>query len=524
MSKEPYSLDGSFWQSYSVNEEDVEMITSMFLEEEKPKTLEEITRFLIERRIEKEVDKFKARKYGNHTIYFPKEQFHENQSVVFPHLNWQVGKVIKVRDGYNPSLPPFKVIKVQFDNGEEKEFVSGLEEHPLNTPPTFTIDEYWLNSQNVFNEFGKLMEEKVRDALANRGDFINIGEQWFPRTLLIDFNEGQLNIAEATLDMANGEPLPTATILQHLDVESGVHPVLAEFSLNYALYQDSRFDEVGPSGEILWFLHRLAPKGVKEKPVPLRYQPESYAREVLTKEMIALEQSLDDEYIEYEVQPVKENKAVIKLIYPHWRSGTLPLTERVKNIFPTAYQAPRIRFWFVDENTKQKFPAWVVRQEGYIYGLEEWYAENGLMPGSIVHLQKGKAGEVVIKTGTQRSSRDYIRTILVGSDGGIVFAMLRQVIKAEYDERMAIFIPDQESLDQLWQKNQKEKLHLDTVVHNMVRNLAKLTPQGHVHAAEIYAAVNLIYRCPPGRIFAHLLTNPQYTYVGDLYFHLKESE
>jgi hypothetical protein len=170
MSKEPYSLDGSFWQSYSVNEEDVEMITSMFLEEEKPKTLEEITRFLIERRIEKEVDKFKARKYGNHTIYFPKEQFHENQSVVFPHLNWQVGKVIKVRDGYNPSLPPFKVIKVQFDNGEEKEFVSGLrsEEHPLNTPPTFTIDEYWLNSQNVFNEFGKLMEEKVRDALANR--------------------------------------------------------------------------------------------------------------------------------------------------------------------------------------------------------------------------------------------------------------------------------------------------------------------------------------------------------------------
>jgi hypothetical protein len=202
-----------------------------------------------------------------------------------------------------------------------------------------------------------------------------------------------LNIAEATLDMANGEPLPTATILQHLDVESGVHPVLAEFSLNYALYQDSRFDEVGPSGEILWFLHRLAPKGVKEKPVPLRYQPESYAREVLTKEMIALEQSLDDEYIEYEVQPVKENKAVIKLIYPHWRSGTLPLTERVKNIFPTAYQAPRIRFWFVDENTKQKFPAWVVRQEGYIYGLEEWYAENGLCRAVLSICKRAKPGK-----------------------------------------------------------------------------------------------------------------------------------
>ena len=57
---------------------------------------------------------------------------------------------------------------------------------------------------------------------------------------------------------------------------------------------------------------------------------------------------------------------------------------------------------------------------------------------------------------------------------------------------------------------------------NMIRNLTKLTPQGHVHASELYAAVNLVRRCPPGPILALLTTRPQFVHVGDMYYHLKD--
>lgn len=39
---------------------------------------------------------------------------------------------------------------------------------------------------------------------------------------------------------------------------------LLEFSLNYALQEDPRFDEVGTTGEIAWVPRRLEPEAVLE--------------------------------------------------------------------------------------------------------------------------------------------------------------------------------------------------------------------------------------------------------------------
>lgn len=55
-----------------------------------------------------------------------------------------------------------------------------------------------------------------------------------------------------------------------------------------------------------------------------------------------------------------------------------------------------------------------------------------------------------------------------------------------------------------------------------MRELAKSNPQGHVHAQELYAAVNLIRRVPPAPLFALLETNPVFKHVGDLHFRLDE--
>ena len=150
----------------------------------------------------------------------------------------------------------------------------------------------------------------------------------------------------------------------------GVNPKLAEFSLNLALQEDGRFDEVGPAGEVLWCLRRLEPEEVREAPLYLRYSPIEYDRGALTPEMLNLEAQLDDELSEFE-GPLNEGvkEVTVSLIFPHLRSGTLPLSARVRPLFPTAYESPRVRFTLVDGKTKQKMPGWVVREHGYVFGL-----------------------------------------------------------------------------------------------------------------------------------------------------------
>jgi N12 class adenine-specific DNA methylase len=58
----------------------------------------------------------------------------------------------------------------------------------------------------------------------------------------------------------------------------------------------------------------------------------------------------------------------------------------------------------------------------------------------------------------------------------------------------------------------------------VMRELAKLNPQGQVHAQELYAAVNVIRRSPPGVILYQMIHNPQINHLGDLYFRISEKE
>jgi hypothetical protein len=313
--------------------------------------------------------------------------------------------------------------------------------------------------------------------------------------------------------------------LEQVELPSNANPKLVEFSLDLALEEDPRFDEVGPAGLVLWYLKRLEPEAVRETPLFLRYHEIEHDRNLLTREMLALERDLDDELSPLATRHTHEEDVVVRLIFPHWRAGTLPLSSHVRHLFPTAYEAPRIRFMLVDRDTNENFPGWVVREKRYVYGLHEWYEKHGLMPGSLVRVRKGKKpGEVQVSVEMQRSRRDWIRTVLIGSDGGIVFAMLKQMVTAAYDERMAIAIPDLEPLDQVWIRLQKERLPFERVVVNMVRELAKLNPQSHVHASELYAAVNIVRRCPPGPLLALLASRPWFSHVGDLHFRFDDSE
>jgi hypothetical protein len=164
-------------------------------------------------------------------------------------------------------------------------------------------------------------------------------------------------------------------------------------------------------------------------------------------------------------------------------------------------------------------PAWVVRGHSYVFGLREWYKSHALIPGSLVAVRRGqKPGEVIVEAKTQRASKDWIRTLIVGADGGLVFAMLKQPITAEFNDRMAIYVPDFHALDPVWEK----KRPFDELVVSVMREVTKVNPQGHVHAQELYAAVNLVRRVPPAPLFALLASLPRFIHVGDLHFRLEE--
>jgi hypothetical protein len=151
--------------------------------------------------------------------------------------------------------------------------------------------------------------------------------------------------------------------------------------------------------------------------------------------------------------------------------------------------------------------------------LREWYKTNQLIPGSLVQVRHGeKSDEVIVEAKSQRSSKDWVRTVIVGADGGLVFAMLKQQITAEFNDRMTVHVPDFKALDPLWEKRRS----FEDLVVLVMRELSKSNPQGHVHAQEMYAGVNLLRRVPPGPLFALLASNPVFKHVGDLHFRLDE--
>jgi hypothetical protein len=519
------SLREDYWETFTLTDEDREFIYNYLLEIETPLTSPEILSALVNERIRQEKLALEKQRTMGGDVYIPAHTFTIDQDLVFPVFGWQHARVTGIRPGQNPDLGDFQVIQVRFDNNESKEFASNILEHALNRPQEISIEESSLDAGTVLANCGENLLEIINAELTKNQEFVRIAGKWFPRALLVDINVGHLNLVEAILDMAGGGPLPAAPLLEQIGLAANANSKLVEFSLDHALQEDSRFDEVGPAGEVLWFLNRLEPEEVLQTPVYLRYQPLDYDRSLLTPQMLELERKLDDELSPVSAKYPPVNEVQLTLTFPHWRAGTLPLTARINHLFPIAYEAPRIRFLLVDGETGQKFPGWVVRANHYVFGLQDWYTSHSLMPGSYIWVKRSKnPGEVIVQCDSQRGSREWVRTVLVGSDGGIVFAMLKQIITAAYDERMAIVISDPEGLDAAWKQIQKDRIPFERIVVNTVRDLAKLNPQSHVHASELYAAVNIIRRCPPGPMLALLASRSWFIHVGDLHYRFDDSE
>lgn len=517
-SAEP-NLTAQYWQNLQITPKDIEFLQTHLFEQEVPLTTLELVTVLVAERIRAERESV-ARSLANTKSYLPKEKYSVGDFLNFPALRAN-GNVNAVRAGLNPELGAFDVLTVTMEDGTQKMFAAALETHKLNEPPAQDESASGLDAGAITHEFGLLLEEKLNAAFAGDDSLVRIAGRWFPRALLLDVNTGHLNLAEAVLDMAGGEPLPGESLMKELELPAGVNPRLVEFSLNFALQEDPRFDEVGPAGQVLWCLERLEPEGVRMVPTPLQYVEIGHDRAALTDQMLAFEAQVDDELSSAPVPAADE--LTISLLYPHWRAGTLPISARARRLFPTAYESDRVRFTLVDVKSGKKIPAWVVRKHGYVYGLADWYRAQELMPGGLIRIRRGsQPGEVKIEAMTRRSVRDWVRTVIVGADGGLVFALLKQQIAVELNDRMAIAVPDPAGVDAAREQAAKSRTTFDELTRNLMRELTKLSPQGHVHVQELYAGLNILRRVPPAPLMALLATSPEFAHVGDLHFRMTE--
>lgn len=512
------------WQQFSIEPEDLEFLSAYLLEQETPLGPEDLAVQLIGQRLSRPRRAAQESQVAGERVYLPKERYAQEDRLTFPALNGKKGRVLSVRPAATLNGASFDVIEVQFEDGSAHEFAAALAVHVLNDPPKVETG-HKQNAEAIAKQHAKQIAPKIVEALRGNPDFVYIAGRWFPKSLIIDVSEGQRNVAEAQLEMAEGNPLPTNALLGEVELPPGVNPKLAEFSLDLALQSDPRFDEVGPAGEVAWFLRRLEPEAVRETPLYLRYEPIEYDRGALDEDMLELERRLEDELSPLEAQEDIEPKLIdVPLLFPHWRVGSLPLTRKMAHLFPTALESPRVRFDFVDAQNKERFQGWVVRPERYIVGLRDWYQRRGLMPGSLVRVRRGeKAGEVLVSAEASRASKEWVRTALVGTDGGVVYATLKQQVQSAFDERMMIYLPGElQSLDAVWQQRAGKRVNLEQVVMDTVRDLAKLNLQGHVHTIELYSAVNLLVRIPPAPLLALLASKPQFQHVGHLHFRLAQ--
>ena len=519
-----HSSDASqLWgETFTLNDTDLEFVNNLLLEEGAPMESERLAVAVIRERLQNEA-KHRARLSPEDTIYLPRHPYRVGQQLVFPMLSFARGTVTSVRPGENPEIGPFEVVRVMAEGGE-REFAARLENHKLNTIPLETLMGASDRSpEQIFLEHRSSILNHLEMRLGNNPEIAKIADRWFPRSLLIDISHGHLNLAEAVLDVAGGGPLPTSALLEHIELPANVDPRLASFSLEYALYKDERFEEIGPAGEMAWFLKRLEPPEVTFPPRRLAYEMESTAPAKLSEPLQTLVRELADEWSPAEDPAEEGGEVSLTLSFPHWRVGTLPLNPRLAGIFPHAHQATRIRFEFVELDTGERFPGWVVAPFRFVFGLAEWYPKKGLLPGGILRVRKGdQPGEIVLDAATRRPVREWVRTATASPNNRLAFTMQKQAVAVEYDELSVIAVDDPHAVDELWLRMNEQKTPLEALIADVFRELAKLNPQSTVHARTLYAAVNVVRRLPPAPVFAELMKRPYYSHVGDLYYRFDE--
>ena len=516
----------AFWRDeFDLTEGDTAYIEELFLDEHRPLSLLELSRSLIGHYYARE-ESLVRRQLSRGRVYRPNASFEVGEQLVFPHLDFALGTVVGEREGNNPEYGEFKVIAVELeDDGEGREFAAELSEpHKLSfAGEADTATLLNVSAADLIERYGDSVERKLAAFLRADPDLIEFRGRWLPKGMAPDVHVGLLNIAEAMLVMGEA-PLPPEQLLSELDLPKEIPLEIKVFALNCQVARDERFVDVEDGKQVRWALRRWLPETVVRPPAYLCYEPVSYDRTGLDVTHLQIEREVDDETSRLVAPPTAASAREITLIltYPHWRYGTIPLTQRTRPFFPKGVAGQRTQITFLDRVGGGELRGWVVHEHNYVYGLEEWYAANEVPAGAYVKLQRtDDPAAVSVDLIPRRMQREWTRMVTLGPDGGLAFSMQKRPIACEYDEMCLIDEPDREVGDALRAREQALERPLRELVRDVYLELAKLDPSVTVHGKTLYIAVNVLRRCPPGLVFATLFGVRGFITTGDGYWVLQ---
>lgn len=521
---QPQTQTAAYWTTnLKVTRADVEALFAHFLETEQPLTTRAVALRFIELRLAAELDQLR-KQLANSTLFQPAKQYEVGQDLIFPALNFATGKVVAQREGRNPDYGTFSVIEVLFPDQKRREFAANLSvPHPLNDAThdlNALLNSVQPSAEAIFAQYGEAIIEALEARLVDEEDAVFMGGFWFVRTLLATASVAHLHLAEAVLDLREGGPASAEDLLPDLDFAPKLPLPLRAFSLNVALSQDDRFDNVGADGDVRWFLRRLEPADVTQIPPRLEYHALPYDERLLTPEMRALEIELADEFSDIPMPKPPLDEVLIRLIYPHRRMGTLPMNAYVEAMLPPATDAQRLLITLIDGQTNEPFSAWVMREGRYLCGLNDFYRRHKLPIGTYITLRATEnPSQFVLDFKAHRPRTEYIR-LAIPNTGRLRFENFKRSIGAEYDELMILGAEDIDGVDEVWSITRNRRRSLSDILSELLPELARLMPQHTVHAKTLYSAVNIMRRCPPAPIFATLASRSEFESVGDGYWRM----
>jgi hypothetical protein len=514
---QPQTNIPQYWEAdFALDDTDIEQIYNHLLEVEKPQTVQEIAQVIIRYRVVLEVQRIE-RLLSGRTIYEPQNSFEVGDQLVFPNMQFAQGEVTGTRAGYNPQYGAFNVITVEIEN-KSREFAADFQsEQHLNFGQVELVTE--VDDADVaalVAQYGSLIADAVSKALQSRDEFVRLGKEWFVKQMMAEVNIGHLHLAEAVLEMNEGGPLQTDDILPHLDMDPSLDTSVLRFSLNYALLNDDRFDEIAPKGEVVWYLHRLEPEGVREVPGRLAYSPIPHDRALLRPQLLSLERELDDELSDLTASETPDS-VTFTLLFPHRWAGTMPLSSKIRAMLPLG-SSPRQRILFRDEFTNDEIVGWAVQEHNYIFGLGDWYEQNGIPIGGFINLKPGpEPGVVILGYERRRAQREWVR-LATAVDNRINFELMKRAIGCGFDDLLIVGTDVTAAIDALWRRAESQQRTIASLLAELFNSLADLTPQNTVHAKTLYSAINMLRRVPPGPLFAELVRHPAFIPVGDHYW------
>jgi hypothetical protein len=513
----------TYWQSqFVVSADDAEYLYNLILESNQPQPTGSLALALVQRRCQAEEVSIRT-EFQRGSLYQPQGSYQNGEVVVFPRFDYVTGTVKGQRQGSNPQYGDFTVIEVEFEgNGGVKEFASNFEHpHSLNLGKGQSLAEAegLASPQELYDLYKDNINLRLTEALEANDEFVSFRDRWFLKGLLAPIHAGHLNIAEAAIDIKEG-PLPAEALLKEIELPADISAKIQEVSLNVALSRDERFDNVGPKGQVLWYLRRLEPPEATSKPRRLYAIDLPYDIEYLDGELRRLVNEIDDEATDPAlIRPAISDAetVMVTLNYPHRRAGTLPITPKTAPFFPEA-DDHHVRITFIDKQSGERMPGWVVSQDGYVFGLDRWYAQNQLPTGAYISLYRTDDPlTILVDYRPVRLKREWVR-VAVPQDGRLGFQLLKQPITCEYDALMIIGEADPAGIDVISNNAEEHDRSILSILRFIFPELAKLNPQGTVHAKTLYSALNVVRRCPPGPIFDELSAHACFIPMGHGYW------